>query len=320
MTDSAAPTESSESDGAMPLSTVQLVGFSQRDAELLRLFLRRPPGSGMTLHVVDEPGADLLIANLSQPEAVMAVRRRNQPGRTIGLVSQFSSEAAFYQVQQNSQLLYSLAQAINRIREGWYPPHLTPQTVLRAERATASTEARTAEAGNATSDASTIPSSDSLANANNATNANSAAASAAAATVAFNEALPWQRSLSILVIDDSNFSRIAIQEALGKVGFSVETAVDGEDGLRVATAKRYDVALVDFEMPGIKGPEVIRRLRGLGGNTPQLIIMLTSRTGAVDRLRAKIAGCDAYLTKPTKMSEFVAVLTQFAGQGRLKRN
>ena len=134
-----------------------------------------------------------------------------------------------------------------------------------------------------------------------------------------HESLPWQRQLSILVIDDSKFSRVAIQEALGKIGFSVDTAVDGEEGVRMAGLKVYDVALIDFEMPGIKGPETIRRLRLLGVNTPQLLIMLTSRTGAVDRLRAKLAGCDAYLTKPTKMSEFVAVLTQFASQGKLKR-
>ncbi len=303
MSDSATPTEnpqSPEREGGKTLSTVRLVGFSQRDAELLKLFLRRPPGSGMTMTVVDDAEADLLIANMSQPEAVMAVRRRGQPDRTIGLVSQFSSEAAFYQVQQNSQLLYALAQGINRIREGWYPPHLSPNTEIRMASAREYPPA-TGVRSNET-DANGDPT-----------------APSSAPTLPTGEALPWQRSLSILVVDDSNFSRVAIQEALGKVGFSVETAVDGEDGLRMAIAKHYDVALVDFEMPGIKGPEVIRRMRGLGAHAPQLIIMLTSRTGAVDRLRAKIAGCDAYLTKPTKMSEFVAVLTQFAGQGKLKR-
>jgi CheY-like chemotaxis protein len=292
----------SDTPAERTLSTVRLVGFSQRDSDLLRLFLRRPPGSGMTLHVVDDVNADLLIANMSQPEAAAAVAARNLPGATIGLVSQFASDAAFYQVQQNSQLLYSLAQAINRIREGWYPPHLSPQTALGDS---ADSDATDAAASNDTdpAPAAALPSE-----------------SAANSTVSSGGALPWQRSLSIIVVDDSNFSRVAIRDALGKVGFSVETAHDGEEGLRMATIKHYDVALVDFEMPGMKGPEVIRKMRALGTNTPQLLIMLTSRTGTVDRLRAKIAGCDAYLTKPTKMSEFVAVLTQFATQGRLKRN
>jgi CheY-like chemotaxis protein len=311
-----------ETSGERTLSTVQLVGFSPRDSDLLRLFLRRPPGSGMTLHVVDTADADLLIANMAMREARDAVKARNKPSSTIGLVAQFSSDAAFYQVQQNSQLLYSLAQGINRIREGWVPPHLA--THAEEVAATAASNANLSE------EAARPPAShrhEHLLDATPATPAmreggDVAAATAATQSVAANPhaSLPWQRSLSILVIDDSNFSRVAIQEALGKVGFSVETAHDGEDGLRMAEAKHYDVALVDFEMPGMKGPEVIRKLRALATNAPQLVIMLTSRTGAVDRLRAKIAGCDAYLTKPTKMSEFVAVLTQFAGQGRLKRN
>ena len=297
----------SDTPAERTLSTVRLVGFSQRDSDLLRLFLRRPPGSGMTLHVVDADDADLLIANMALPEAAGVVARRNSPGTTIGLVSQFASDAAFYQVQQNSQLLYSLAQAINRIRDGWYPSHLSPQTALDPGAAAQTEHAQRADAE---ANVGAMP----------AAAASGDSATATHAPAPSGGALPWQRSLSIIVIDDSNFSRVAIRDALGKVGFSVETAHDGEEGLRMASLKHYDVALVDFEMPGMKGPEVIRKLRTLGTNTPQLLIMLTSRTGAVDRLRAKIAGCDAYLTKPTKMSEFVAVLTQFATQGRLRRN
>jgi CheY-like chemotaxis protein len=321
MTDNAMPTPSD----ATPLSSVRLVGFSARDNDLLKLFLRRPPGSGTTLHVVDDENADLLIANLSQADARAVLKARNRPDRSIGIVNQFASDAAFYQVQQNSQLLYSLAQGITRIREGWMPPHLV------ATNAGATLPAPAAEHGTAVNSESAP---DASAHFSLAAIPVTAAAATTADTVAANAepapadtpqlsgaaGLPWQRSLSILVVDDSNFSRVAIQEALGKVGFAVDTAINGEDGLRMATAKGYDVALVDFEMPGIKGPEVIRRMRSLGANTPQLLIMLTSRTGTVDRLRAKIAGCDAYLTKPTKMSEFVSVLTQFATQGRLKRN
>jgi CheY-like chemotaxis protein len=301
--DNPAQSESSAGDGE-PLASVRLVGFSQRDADLLKLFLRRPPGSGVSLAVVDGADADLLIANMAQPDAVEAVQARNRPGRTIGLVNQFSSHADYYQIQQNSQLLYSLAQGINRIRDGWYPPHLSPSTVMAASHQE-SAPATSTSAHNATDADENF--------------ANRVVAQNPAATGDVASELPWQRSLGILVVDDSNFSRVAIQEALGKVGFAVDTAVDGEEGLKMAAAKRYDVALVDFEMPGIKGPETIRRMRSLGANTPQLLIMLTSRTGTVDRLRAKIAGCDAYLTKPTKMSEFVAVLSQFATQGRLKR-
>lgn len=323
MTQDSAP-ETAQTGQPVVLATARLVGFSPRDSELLRVFLRRPSSAGTSLEVTDAIDADVLIANMSQPESVMAVRRFKQPGRTIGLVQQFASDAAYYQVQQNSQLLYSLAQGINRLREGWYPPHLAPNTVSAAVPPAPPEESLEPSSADSASVAEVTPSTH-----NEATTAAAAVDEVVAAPPApveakaaprgNHESLPWQRQLSILVIDDSKFSRVAIQEALGKIGFSVDTAVDGEEGVRMAGRKVYDVALIDFEMPGIKGPETIRRLRLLGVNTPQLLIMLTSRTGAVDRLRAKLAGCDAYLTKPTKMSEFVAVLTQFASQGKLKR-
>jgi CheY-like chemotaxis protein len=300
-----APTPEAEHSVDASLRSVRLVGFSLRDMDLLRLFLRRPPGSGVALELVESADADLLIANMSQPEARAAVLLRARPNRTIGIVNQFSSDAAFYQVQQNSQLLYSLAQGITRIRDGWAPPHLGHAAATSASSSDESGSAATTLASTASPPA----------------NPRGGSADEPTDTPQLSGAggLSWQRSLSILVIDDSKFSRVAIQEALSKVGFAVETAESGEEGLRMAAAKHFDVTLVDFEMPGIKGPEVIRRMRALGANTPQLLIMLTSRTGTVDRLRAKIAGCDAYLTKPTKMSEFVTVLTQFATQGRLKR-
>ncbi len=322
MTDDSAP-ESAQTGEPVMLATARLVGFSPRDNELLRVFLRRPSSAGTSLEVTDALDADVLIANMSQPESVMAVRRFKQPGRTIGLVQQFASDAAYYQVQQNSQLLYSLAQGINRLREGWYPPHLVqhhaaPAPALPpAEESSPSANTEFTSTDDAPAQLNSEPAV--------ATPAPSEAAAALppveikAAPRDNQESLPWQRKLSILVIDDSKFSRVSIQDALVKIGFNVDTAVDGEEGVRMAGVKVYDVALIDFEMPGIKGPETIRRLRLLGINTPQLLIMLTSRTGAVDRLRAKLAGCDAYLTKPTKMSEFVAVLTQFASQGKLKR-
>ena len=132
--------------------------------------------------------------------------------------------------------------------------------------------------------------------------------------------LPWQRGLHVLVIDDSHFSREAVAVALVKIGFHVQTAESGDEGLKLASKRHYDVALVDFEMPGMKGPEVLRRLRALNEQAPSVLMMLTSRSGAVDRLRAKFAGCDAYLTKPTRMNEFLKKLREFAAEGRLSRS
>lgn len=307
------------------LQTVQLAGFSSRDRELLRLFLRRPPGAGVSLSIVDED-ADLLISNTMMPDALELLRSWS-PGRpAIGIVERFERDAPFYQVAQDSQMLFSLAQAINRLRSGWVPPtHIDlPEVDDPADELVVEPPLPVV------ADVSTLPELTPAAEQSPSAQPSPPAPTPApvaprpagdtASSIARSAGLPWQRALNILVIDDSHFSRAAISEALVKVGFAVDTAEGGEEGLRLAAAKVYDVALVDFEMPGMRGPEVLRKLRALGPQSPSVLIMLTSRTGSVDRLRAKFAGCDAYLTKPTKMQEFLSTLRDFAIAGKLSRS
>lgn len=304
------------------LLRVQLAGFSSRDRELLRLFLRRPPGSDVSLSIVDDE-ADLLIGNAMTPETLDLLRSWSRSKPAIGIVERFERDAPFYQVAQDSQMLFSMAQAIKRIRAGWVPP--TP-VELTEDGDGAETEATSPALSSVSSAipvvtetlAEPVPPSQPPAPAPAAKPASGGEATTAS-SIAKSAGLPWQRALNILVIDDSHFSRAAISEALVKVGFAVDTAEGGEEGLRLASEKVFDVALVDFEMPGMRGPEVLRKLRGLGAQAPSVLIMLTSRTGSVDRLRARFAGCDAYLTKPTKMQEFLSTLRGFAIAGKLSR-
>ena len=297
---------------------VKLMGFSLRDRELLRLFLRRPPRAGVSLTVIEDASVesvDLLIVNVATPESREALRDWGGVRPAIGIVDRFETDANYYQIAQDGQMLFSLAQAINRIRSGWTPP--IPVTASAAEHevdAAAATVVNTL-----TQDVSTAETASSSRTATTP-DAMSAMSAMSAAAVSVSAGLPWQRALNILVIDDSHFSREAISVALVKVGFAVNTAEDGKEGIRMASEKLFDVALVDFEMPGMQGPEVLRKLRALGAKAPTLLIMLTSRTGAVDRLRAKFAGCDAYLTKPTRMQEFLKILRDFAVAGKLTRS
>lgn len=304
------------------IQSVRLAGFSSRDRELLRLFLRRPPGAGVSLTVVDD-GGDLLIANALLADGAAALSTWNGPCPAIGIVERFERDAVFYQVAQDGQMLFSLAQAINRIRNGWAPPVPPPVSVAAAADEQVERDVTTGTTASGTDRHATTDEQDGATVASTPEQAPSAkpanADSAALAAITASAGLPWQRALNVLVIDDSHFSREAISAALVKVGFAVDTADGGETGLRKAADKVYDVALVDFEMPGMRGPEVLRKLRALGAQCPSVLIMLTSRTGAVDRLRAKFAGCDAYLTKPTRMQEFLNTLREFAIAGKLSR-
>ena len=314
------------------LRKARLVGFSLRDRELLTLFLRRPPRTGVSLIVVDDDGeaVDLLIANSAAIEATDALREWGRERPAIGIVERFERDATYYQIAQDGQMLFALAQAINRIRAGWTPPRPVAapaessaadenQYAADAIRAADEPEQTTLVASATTAVAEPAAQLRSSVTVTSAPVAASGAASVTAA-MAVNKGLPWQRALDILVIDDSHFSREAISAALVKVGFAVDTAENGIDGLKRAAEKLFDVALVDFEMPGMQGPEVLRKLRALGPKAPTLLIMLTSRTGAVDRLRAKFAGCDAYMTKPTRMQEFLKILRDFAVAGKLTRS
>lgn len=298
-----------------PLRSVQLAGFSVRDREIMSLFLRRPPGTGIRLEVVDSE-ADLLIGNATTPAVLDMLRTRGTAAPSVGIVERFERDAPFYQVAQDGQLLFSLAQAINRIRTGWMPP-VSAEAASDASVESSAEPAASSVADEATASVSSPPASDSTAVAMIAPAP--APATSAAASIATSAGLPWQRALNILVVDDSHFSREAISAALVKVGFAVDTAASGAVGIRMATEKRFDVALIDFEMPEMLGTEVLRKLRALRTQSPSVLIMLTSRTGAVDRLRAKFAGCDAYLTKPTQMKEFLVTLRNLAVAGKLSR-
>ncbi len=323
VSDITAPTGATTPERQM--RSVQLVGFSLRDREIMRLFLRRPPGTGMRLDIVDGPGdtpmdgvaivdagADLLIGNATSPEVLILLRDRGASVPSIGIVERFERDAPFYQVTQDGQLLFSLAQAINRIRIGWVPPVLGTVEVTVTNAAT--TEGHGAPPGLPAAQQQKVE-----VVVNPTTKPPTPPQATAATMIATSAGLPWQRALNILVVDDSHFSREAISAALVKVGFAVDTADSGPVGIRMATEKHFDVALVDFEMPEMLGTEVLRKLRALGTQSPSVLIMLTSRTGAVDRLRAKFAGCDAYLTKPTQMKEFLATLRTLALAGKLSR-
>ena len=300
------------------LRSVQLAGFSIRDREIMRLFLRRPPGTGIRLDIVDAD-ADLLIGNATTPEVLELLRSRSPDAPAVGIVERFERDAPFYQVAQDGQLLFSLAQAINRIRGGWMPPTLVSKQDDATSKdgvSAAADETNPKSIGTFVAPESTA---DEVSAAVTAPSPQPAAATAAA-KIAATAGLPWQRALHILVVDDSHFSREAISAALVKVGFSVDTASSGPVGLKMAAERHFDVALIDFEMPEMLGPEVLRKLRALGTRAPSVLIMLTSRTGAVDRLRAKFAGCDAYLTKPTQMKEFLSTLRNLAIAGKLSRS
>jgi two-component system, OmpR family, KDP operon response regulator KdpE len=107
----------------------------------------------------------------------------------------------------------------------------------------------------------------------------------------------------ILVVDDEPQIRRVMRTTLVSQGYEVSDARTGDDALNLVRGEKYDLVLLDVNMPGISGLQACREIR-LGSDLP--IIMLTVRGSERDKVQALDAGADGYLTKPFSMSELLA--------------
>ena len=122
--------------------------------------------------------------------------------------------------------------------------------------------------------------------------------------------LPRQLSgLKILVVEDSADNQLLISRVLQSYGISVEIAGDGLEGIEKAHQKKYDVVLMDIQMPRLDGYEATQRLRREGYLKP--IVGLTAHALKGDRERAIQDGFDDYLTKPLQRTDLVRSLSRF---------
>jgi two-component system KDP operon response regulator KdpE len=107
----------------------------------------------------------------------------------------------------------------------------------------------------------------------------------------------------ILVVDDEEQIRRALQRALGARGYVVATAPDGERALAEAEAFMPNLIVLDLNMPVMGGLEVCRRIRSWS-DVP--ILILSVREEESDKVKALDLGADDYLTKPFGIDEFLA--------------
>jgi two-component system response regulator MprA len=108
----------------------------------------------------------------------------------------------------------------------------------------------------------------------------------------------------VLVVDDDDAVRRSLDVALGRDGYEVLTAADGEQALAQAAGGGLDAIVLDVAMPEPNGLVVCRRLRAREDRTP--ILMLTARDLIDDRVAGLDAGADDYLVKPFALEELRA--------------
>jgi CheY-like chemotaxis protein len=120
---------------------------------------------------------------------------------------------------------------------------------------------------------------------------------AASVVPALPMALP--RARRALVIDDDALSRRMLHDALTERGFEVITACDGVAGLSVLCEEllRLDVLVTDLYMPALDGASLVRRIRGPGGETDLVILLVTAAERGELAAVADSSGADAVLRK-----------------------
>ena len=115
--------------------------------------------------------------------------------------------------------------------------------------------------------------------------------------------------MRILIADDNNFYRRALQLTLEEWGYEVIQVSDGEAAWAVLCGDQAPkLAILDWMMPGLNGPEVCRRLRALIRHEPTYVILLTSMAGKVNAVAGLESGADDYVIKPFDRDELRARL------------
>jgi two-component system OmpR family response regulator len=109
----------------------------------------------------------------------------------------------------------------------------------------------------------------------------------------------------LLIEDDKRLARL-VRQVLEEEHYTVDVAHDGETGLELALCGVYDVAVIDWMLPGRDGPAICRAIRA--AHLPTAVLLLTARSQLEDRVTGLDSGADDYLVKPFAFEELLARL------------
>jgi two-component system cell cycle response regulator len=137
----------------------------------------------------------------------------------------------------------------------------------------------------------------------------------AAAKPVYVEPKPME---TVLVVDDSATVRAFMRAKLAPFRFDVDYAENGEKAIDMAQAKKYTCIFLDIMMPGIDGYQVCKSIRSNPDSRDTAVVMLTSKTSAIDKFRGNWAGCDTYLSKPVSEDDLLMTIARYLPSARKK--
>ena len=110
--------------------------------------------------------------------------------------------------------------------------------------------------------------------------------------------------MKILIVEDETLLADSLRDLLEARGFETEVVCDGESGAAYAELGVYDLVILDVMLPKLDGWQAARQIRARRCGVP--ILMLTARSGILDRVEGLNAGADYYLSKPFDTRELLA--------------
>ena len=116
--------------------------------------------------------------------------------------------------------------------------------------------------------------------------------------------------MRILLVEDELKTLLSLRQGMEEQGWTVNTATEGDSGLRLASNDDYDVIVSDITMPGMSGLDLCAQLRARGIRTP--LLLLTALSDTDDKVVGLESGADDYLAKPFEFRELLARIKALA--------
>ena len=117
----------------------------------------------------------------------------------------------------------------------------------------------------------------------------------------------------ILVVEDNEINRDMVVRRLQRRGFTIVSAVDGQQGIDMTRSEKPDLILMDMSLPVVDGWEATRQIKSDPDIKHIPIIGLTAHAMVGDRDKAIQAGCNDYATKPVEFEKLVGLINRLIG-------
>ena len=116
------------------------------------------------------------------------------------------------------------------------------------------------------------------------------------------------KSKKILIVDDDHTIVELLSRVLGREGYQICTAFDGEEALFQLGAEHPDMILLDLNLPKLPGEEVCKQVRANEKTKDLPVIMITAKISESEKIIGKVIGANHYITKPFNINDLISIV------------